>query len=155
MREQSRTHVVMILLILCLALGVGCSDEAPTSIADSKVAEMEIADPGLLRTIMVDLGIDMSEISRGLWLDDLSLVATAAKSVAEHPHVSDEERARIQVVLDANFADFIQSDRRVHDAAVRLSTAAASGDLTATLNHLAELQGGCVACHQDFRERLR
>lgn len=143
------------LLIGGLGILTGCGDRPSTSIAVSEGGASEAADPGLLRSIMVDLGADMNEISRGLWQDDLPAVAVAAKAIAEHPHVSDTERARIQRLLGASFADFVQGDRRVHDAALRLSGAAAAGELAGTLDQLAELQAGCVACHQEFRERLR
>jgi len=157
MRQQPRNYMKMILIVPSFTLLAGCTDESPPSEqgTEVEVAEVETADPGLLRSIMVDLGGDMSDISRGLWLEDLPTVAAAAAAIAEHPRVSDMERSRIQGALGANFADFIQSDRRVHDTAVRLSARAAAGDLTATLDQLAELQVSCVACHQEFRERLR
>jgi cytochrome c556 len=157
MRQQPHSYMTMILIVLSFTLLAGCTDESRLSeeVTKVEVAEVEAADPGLLRSIMVDLGGDMSDISRGLWLEDWPTVAAAAAAIAEHPRVSDTERARIQGALGVNFADFIQSDRRVHDTAVRLSAAAAAGELTATLDQLAELQVSCVACHEAFRERLR
>jgi cytochrome c553 len=145
----------MIVLVLSLGFWVGCGSDAPPVAAGPDVTETQGPDPGLLLTIMVGLGADVDEISRGLWIEDLGVVGAGALAIAEHPHVSDPERERIQGVLGAEFADFVQSDHRVHDAAVRLSEAAAAGDMTATLDELAQLQAGCVACHQVFRERLR
>ena len=158
MRQQPRTYVVLTMFIQSFALLTGCADKATpaTDVTEvTEVTEVETADPGLLRSIMVDLGIDMNNISHGLWLEDLPTVAAAATAIAEHPHVSDTERARIQGALGADFAEFIRSDRQVHDTAVRLSAAASTGELTATLDQLAELQVSCVACHLEFRERLR
>ena len=155
MRPELRVCLISSLSILSLGLLAGCDAEAPAPDSASDAAATESPDPGLLRSIMLGLGVDMDEISRGLWLDDLAAVELAARAIAEHPHVSDSERMRIQGVLGANVAQFIQGDRHVHDTAVRLSEAAAARDLTGTLDALSELQAGCVACHQDFRERLR
>ena len=152
--------MVMILLGTSLLFLTGCDGEAAAPVEVSPVAatveaEVEVPDPGLLRFIMVGLGADMNEISRGLGLEDLAIVEIAARAIAEHPHASDTERTRIQGILGPDFARFVQGDRRVHGTAVRLSAAAAAGEWASTLDELAELQAGCVACHQDFRARLR
>lgn len=155
MKQEVRSVVMKVLIALSVVFAMGCDRVAPESGTVSKVAEAEVLDPGLLRSIMVGLGSDMDEISRGLWLEDLAIVGAAARAIAEHPHVSDAERMRIQGVLAADFAEFIKGDRHVHDTAVRLSGAASAGDMASTLDELANLQAGCVACHQSFRERLR
>ena len=49
----------------------------------------------------------------------------------------------------------MKGDRRVDESLVGLSAAATAADWDATLAELAELQAGWVACHQEFRERLR
>lgn len=155
MRQRSIAHTVMILFTLGLGLLMGCNDEPPSSVAESEVGLPETADPGLLLSIMVGMAANMDGISRGLWLEDLSAVAAAATAIAGHPQVSSTERARIQGALGTDFAAFVQGDRRVHDTAVRLAAAAAASDLMTTLGELAELQAGCVDCHQNFRQRLR
>jgi len=152
--------MVMVLPGLSLGFLAGCDDEAGAPVAVSAYATSEAAgseslDPGLLRSIMVGLGADMNEISRGLWLEDLAIVEAAARAIAEHPHVGDGERTRIQGVLGTSFAEFIQGDHRVHETAVRLAAAASDREMSTVLGELAELQAGCVDCHQDFRARLR
>ena len=146
-------------LVTVLVLGFGCSaeggDTQPAAGAVPEAGEPESMDPGLLRSIMINLGSEMNEISRALSLGDLPTLAAAATAIAEHPHVSDTERERIQAVLGSNFGSFVSSDRQVHETSVHLSEAAAANDLPATLEQLAELQVRCVACHQEFRERLR
>lgn len=110
---------------------------------------------GDLKTIMVALGEQMTRVQSALWVEDLRTVSEAARQVADHPHVSTEERARLQGALGSDFAAFVVADRAVHDAAVRLSEVAGSGDLDGTVRELAAVQAGCVSCHSQFRERLR
>jgi len=154
---RQRMHACMLMMLLASSLGaaVGCDSGELVPEARLEVDGSELPDAGFLRSIMLGLGADMDEISRGLWLEDLAIVDAAARTIAEHPHVSDTERMRIQGILGADFAEFIKGDRRVHDTALRLSATAAASDMTSTLDELAELQAGCVACHRNFRERLR
>ncbi len=114
----------------------------------------EEQDPGDLKHIMVALGDQMTRAQAGLWVEDYEAIAAAARAVAEHPHVSPEERARVQAALGADFADFAQADRKVHDSAVRLAEAADTQSAESTLGELLEVQSGCVACHTQFRDRL-
>lgn len=110
---------------------------------------------GDLKTIMVELGEQMARAQSALWVEDLGTVSEAGRQVADHPHVSPEERARVQGALGSDFTAFVVADRAVHDAAVRLSEVAGSGDLDGTVRELAAVQAGCVSCHSQFRERLR
>mgnify|MGYP000288625011 CR=1 FL=1 len=113
------------------------------------------AHEGSLKTIMVDLGQQMARVQTALWVEDLEAVSEAATQIADHPHVSPEERARVQAALGTDFAAFASGDRALHDGAVRLSEAASAKDLDATLRELGAVQVGCVSCHTQFRERLR
>lgn len=152
--SATRTAPVLALLVLTLACG---SEAKPPAVEQPSVtvAPVPTPDPGQLLTIMIDLGRDMNAISDALWRDDLATVATAARAIAEHPHVSASERERIQSVLGDNFPDFVKGDQRVHQSAVRLAEAAAASDMGAALEELAELQSGCVACHDGFRDVLK
>jgi len=144
-------------LTAVLALTLACGPEASDPVAEPNftVVEVAAADPGLLLTIMVGLGDNMKAISDALWRDDLATVASEADAIAAHAHVSAAERQRIQTVLGDRFADFVEGDHRVHESAVRLAGHAAAGDPGAILGELAELQSGCVACHDAFRDQLK
>ncbi len=81
-----------------------------------------------LKTIMRQLGRDMDALNAALWARDFAALATAATAIAEHPHVSPQEKARVQAALGADFPAFGAADRRVHDAATRTAGAAANED---------------------------
>jgi mono/diheme cytochrome c family protein len=125
-----------------------------TSAADVQPAQFDTSAADL-KVIMRQLGQDMDALNAALWVRDFGAVATAATAIAEHPHVSPQERARIQAALRADFAAFGAADRRVHDAALRTAAAAANEDSAKLLLELGRLQAGCVACHDAFQERIR
>ena len=116
--------------------------------------ERHSGDDATLKIIMRQLGRDMDALNAALWARDLGALEAAATAIAKHPHVSPQERARVQATLGSDFAAFGAADRRVHDAAMRTASAAADQDSDRVLSELGSLQAGCVACHDGFRERL-
>lgn len=135
----------MIGLLCITTLGIRVASAEPTH---------HDASTATLKTIMRQLGHDMNALSAALWLQDFAGIARAATAIADHPHVSPHERARVQRALGATFAAFGTMDRRVHDAAVRTAAAAKEQDLDQVLSELGSLQAGCVACHDAFRVQL-
>ncbi len=159
MRERRPFWLVgaNIVFASCLVLGfaAGCGNERAGSKASREGERSHDPDPGRLRDVMLQLGEDMNAISGGLWRGDLAAVEVAALAIAGHPHVSADERTRIQTALGPAFAEFARADRFVHDAAIRVAESAAAGNMTSTLDEMVDLQTGCVNCHEMFRERLR
>jgi len=134
----------------------GCTTVEQAPSADVQVEETPAQpDPGTLKAVMAGIAADMDSVHTGIWTEDLVQVERAATSIAGHPHVSADERSRIQQILGADFGDFVAGDKRVHDAAVGLATAAAANDVAGLLPALGELESGCVACHSTFRARLK
>ena len=132
--------------------GEAGSDAAP--ITAQAPSPSRIALPTLF-SIMLGLQRDMDRISHALWLEDFDSLAVAAESVANHPRVPADEFERISGVLGPDMSRFGGADMAVHDLAVRLADEARRQDLDAALGTDAELRAGCVACHSEFRERLR
>ncbi|MBW1885021.1 MAG: cytochrome c [Deltaproteobacteria bacterium] len=133
-------------LIAVVMLGIGVAGAEPAR-HDASAAD--------LKSIMRQLGRDMDALNAALWARDFGALATAATAIAKHPHVSPQEKARVQSVLGADFSVFGAADRRVHDAAMRTAGAAAKQDSDQVLSELGSLQAGCVACHDAFQDRLR
>lgn len=163
-----RSRLPGIALLLGTLLGAqACADDGgrpapPPTAEDTRARDTatrvgsptRVALPGLF-SIMAGLQSEMARISRGLWLEAMDTVAAGADGVANHPRVPPEEFRRIQGVLGEEMSRFGGLDGRVHDLAVRLAEEARAGDLDAVLSTDAELRRACVACHAEFRERLR
>lgn len=112
-------------------------------------------EPQPLLSIMMGMSVDMTGLMQALWLEDHAALAERARHLAEHAPISEAEVARIASVLGADMEAFEAADATVHDAAVRMSRAAEAGDIERVLDELATVQRGCVACHTQFRDRLR
>ena len=108
-----------------------------------------------LPRIMAWLAEDMNRISAGLWREDWALIADAAERVAFHPKVSEEERRRIFGILGEDAGGFRRADLFVHETAKGLREAARAEAMDRVLTLYADLQRGCVACHDAYRDRLR
>ena len=108
-----------------------------------------------LRPIMQQLGSNMAGFTQALWLEEYALMEEFAEGIATHPNISDEEMERIRAELGQEMDAFVAADEAVHEASVRLHAAAESRDVDRILERLHEVQVGCMACHTQFRERLR
>jgi cytochrome c556 len=135
----------------------GCDVGGSTSGSEGEPRATAVSlteEPATLRGVMSGLQADMIRLNEGLWAGDFEMVAEAARSVADHPQVSPEERQRVQAALGEEFPDFVAADRHVHDSALRVHDAAVREDTEAVLSALSGLQHKCIACHTTFRERL-
>ena len=146
---KSATLVAFLVLLGCTTV-----EQAPSAAVQVEETPAQ-DDPGTLKAIMAGIAADMDSVHAGIWAEDLVQVEGAATSIAGHPHVSADERSRIQQILGADFGDFVAGDKRVHNAAVALAAAAAANDMANVLSALGELESGCVGCHSTFRARLK
>lgn len=108
-----------------------------------------------LRPIMLQLAGDMAAFTHAMWLEDYEVMAARAAAIAEHPHIAPEEVQRIQAELGTEMSAFEAADEAVHEASIRLHSAAEARNIDAVLGELATVQQGCMSCHVQFRERLR
>jgi len=112
-------------------------------------------DAQTLRTIMQGLSVDMQAFSHALFTGDSLQMVARAGAMADHAHLLPSEVQRISGLLGAEMPAFEAADERVHHGAERLHELSRSGQLDAVARQLGEVQQGCVACHNQFRERLR
>ena len=108
-----------------------------------------------LRPIMQQLGANMAGLTYALWLEDYDQMAMYADDIADHTHISEEELQRIRDELGQEMDRFLEADEAVHEASMRLHEAVEARDMDGILLQLSEVQAGCMACHTQFRERLR
>lgn len=130
-------------------------DAAQGASADNVHAHAGTGEPRPLLPIMQQLGTDMIALTHALMTDSTVLVAHAAEAIAHHPPIAQDDIARIQATLGEEMAEFERLDEEVHEASVRLHEAAQGGSSERVLTLLNEVQRGCVACHAQFRDRLR
>lgn len=108
-----------------------------------------------LLPIMMQMQAHMAGLMQALWIESYEDMATHARAIAAHAHISPEELARIETELGPEMAAFEAADEAVHEASLRMQDAAEAEDMEAFLGHLATVQRGCVGCHSRFRARLR
>lgn len=131
------------------------ADSAPTD-AHAGAGHAATGEGGqALLPIMQQLGADMMALTHALMTDDYETVTQRAEAVASHVPISAEEIERIHGVLGNDMARFEALDESVHEASVRLHEAARARQPGLIAERLGEVQQGCVACHVQFRERLR
>lgn len=105
--------------------------------------------------LMRELGDRMERISDGIWREDYAAIVEAAQYIADHPKPPMEQRRKIIGALGADAADFRAGDKRVHDGALSVIEAARAEQMPEVAARFGRLAEGCVACHSDFRSRLR
>ncbi len=135
-----------------LILGLLLSFSAPFGRATH--AETAEVSPSLQKLMRQMLG-DVQQLNRAMLSDDDEAAAAAAERIADHPLVEPGQRATIARALGREMVDFKRHDTTVHDAAVALSVALRAGDRTTVAVRYGELVGGCLACHDRFRDRVR
>jgi cytochrome c556 len=122
----------------------------PAAIFHAQAAEP--AKPMALQNVMAKLGRDMQAVTGAISTEDWALVARLAPNIAHHPEPPLPERARILAWLGTDAGKFRSFDGQVHEAAAAMSEAAKQGDGKAVIARFAEVQRGCLACHQNFRK---
>lgn len=114
------------------------------------------AEPRPFLAIMQQLGADMVALTYAIVTQNAAEVSRNAGSIAAHSPISPEDIERISNELGPEMARFEELDEAVHLSSARLrDVAQQTGDMQEVVRQLSEVQSGCVACHDEFRERLR
>lgn len=134
-----------------LALGVALG-AAPVA-AQEQAAESE--ELTTLRQVMPALGLSATRIQEALWRDDFAAVAHEARAIVGHAGLSKDEQERVIGKLGKATAWFSEADAKVHKSALAIAAAADKKDAAQVVKALGSMQEGCVACHANYRARLR
>ena len=105
-----------------------------------------------LRKIMQELGKDMQAITDAISYEDWAGVANIAPRIAEHPEPSAIEKMRILTLIGTDAGKFESHDEITHLAALALEQVALRSEGLGVIAAFANLQNGCLACHQSFRK---
>jgi cytochrome c556 len=162
MRGMIRSATVLVALAGLVGCQPAADDEATSDAPGAATtdatrrdqASIQPALPGLF-ALMAGLERDMAALSHGLWTADLEQVAESAEAVANHPRIPPGEVEAVAAVLGPDMAAFKATDTEVHEQGLRVAELARRGDFEGVLRAEARLREACVACHTQFRERLR
>ena len=121
---------------------------------------MTIATPAMaqdsgstLQELMSTLNGKAAMIFQGMVYEDFDLIADSAVWVYDHGKPTN--MGKVVKVLGADMAEFKRVDRIVHDAAIAIVASAKVKDLDSIADNYAIMSRNCIACHQQFRDRVR
>jgi cytochrome c556 len=112
------------------------------------------AKPLELRRIMQNLGAHMQAVTAGIAREDWVAVARIAPEIARHPEPPGAEKGRIVTFMGADMGRFKGYDNQSHEAALAMGVAAGKGDGEGVITTFAKVQGACLSCHKEFRQRF-
>jgi len=107
-----------------------------------------------LKSIMQGLRDNVVEISDGLLTDDYEKVARGAGGVADHPTIPAEQVQLVANALGAEMPAFKQYDTMVHNRSLELAAAAKAQNREAAVTAYLAMVEGCLACHQQYKQRV-
>lgn len=136
-------------IAMAVLLAVGTLAGVDATEPDGKSAPMALTG------IMQDLSTDMQGITDGIAREDWPAVAKLAARIADHPQPPLAEKLRILTFTGKDASRFRSYDQQAHQAAQWLAQAAQLRDGTAAIAAFANVQGACLACHQNFRQRFQ
>lgn len=112
------------------------------------------AKPLELRRIMQNLGTSMQAATAAISSEDWAGVARIAPQIAQHPEPPGPEKGRIVSYIGVDMGRFKGYDNQSHEAALAMGAAAARGDGEGVIASFGKIQGACLACHKEFRQRF-
>lgn len=136
----------------CLTV-TGCILLSLTTISTTVTAEGTAPKVVSLKEIMQGLLDDTQLISKGVFLENYSMIEKGAKQIAQHPPVPMETRKKLLKALGPEMGQFKGFDMKVHKTAVSIAEAAKNKNMEAILSNYHQLVDGCQYCHESFKQR--
>lgn len=138
-RRRSAAMAVPLMVLAALATAA-CAEPAP------------VAGTMAFWAVMDTLGRDLQAVTGAISREDWAAVAALAPRIASHGEVPGAEMSRSHEWLGAGAEAFEGFDHRAHEAATVMGQAAGRADGPAVIAAFAEVQQGCLGCHQRFRQ---
>jgi len=113
------------------------------------------SDDITLRQVMHEVLSDYQSVAAGIMTDNPEQAAASARRLANHripaggllPYLGLENINDAKLAVLGTFNDSVEGE------ALKLATAAESGDMGAAAVHFGNISTGCVACHKVFRSK--
>lgn len=135
---------------VCAAVAALCAALLAPAVLPAARAD-EATKPMALQGVMKQLGQDMQAVTAAISLEDWTRVTELAPKIANHDQPPMMEKLRILTWLGTDAGKFRGFDGQVHDAATAMGDAAGRGDGPAVIAAFAQVQQGCLGCHQNYR----
>lgn len=108
-----------------------------------------------LREIMAQLEADLNRMTSAMMREGFETIAESAEAIGDHPEPGGREQARILGRLGADAPDFRAYDEAVHESAFKAVDAAEDRDLMEVYRYHRRIVESCLACHAEFKGRVR
>lgn len=113
------------------------------------------SDDITLRQVMHEVLSDYQSVAAGIMTDNPEQAAASARRLANHripaggllPYLGLENINDAKLAVLGTFNDSVEGE------ALKLATAAESGDMGSAAVHFGNISTGCVACHKVFRSK--
>lgn len=112
------------------------------------------ADDVTLKTIMQGLRDNFVEITDGFLTNDFEMIARGAAAIASHPQIPADQVKLVAAELGEEMPAFKQMDTVVHDLSLEIEAAAKVGDWGSAISAYQQMFNGCLACHEQYQERV-
>jgi len=106
------------------------------------------------KDVMKDLLINTQQITKGIVLEDFSLIEQAATRIVNHPKPDLAVRMKLVKAMGSEMSKFKAKDTIVHNSATKLVEAAKTKNMLAVSKEYQVLVNGCLACHSRFKEKV-
>lgn len=145
MKAIFKSHYLLIFSLVTTAIiGVGFSNTQP----DQQPKTLKLIP--MMRLLLSDV----NTIDTGIYTENYSKIREGARGIADHPAMTQHDKALIKNTLGNRFTQFVKFDMTVHHHADSIATAAETQNMDEVLRHYRIVQTGCVNCHSHFRKQI-
>lgn len=111
-------------------------------------------EPTGIKQVMQELGRNMQTVTDGISHEDWGLVEEISSKIASRHQPPLSEKLRIIGLLGLEMERFKSLDGETHRAAIALERASRERDGRKVISVFQQLQMGCLACHEAYRDRF-
>jgi cytochrome c556 len=144
-----------ILLMTMSIAWAGSASAADNDFATAGAAQSVVAEAGTLKAVMQQLGRDYAALGQAVLMEDFDAAANAAQHIAKHDQPSLGQKVKIMAGLRSEMSDFKQADGKVHSLAMDIKQAAEAKDMSLLIQRQSGMLSACMACHTDYRNKVR
>jgi len=139
------------IITLALALAILSISTPQTTAQNAASKRSNTLD---LKQVMQGLLQDNIQINEGIFSQDFQKIDSAASHIANHPKPAMTTLKKVIGYLGKEMPTFKSHDMKVHNEALEISKSAKQKNINDVMNHYQNMLDGCLACHNQFKERV-